>query len=237
MAEKWVQHIGDDQLVYGMPKHMSAVAGSGSTADGELATYWRYHPKPQACDKCQALKGLWFEKNPGPVHPNCKCEIEKFEAIKVTGRADGILVPPGVDLTANITEARRVAKRCQQRATREVDDFLEKTNLEGATSIDGIRMTCIDELTFLYKCSWIYENFRSGQDYDYKKKGHPEYEDFGNYHYGLYTRAMGIDVTFAQAAAGYWQWKKDTHKWRWYRTYLDDPHDNKLIRKGQAYPF
>jgi len=50
------------------------------------------------------------DKNPGPVHPNCKCEIEEFRAIKVTGRADGVLVPPGVDITTNIAEA----KECEQ---------------------------------------------------------------------------------------------------------------------------
>ena len=27
MKKQWTQHIGDDQLVYGMPKHMVGVAG------------------------------------------------------------------------------------------------------------------------------------------------------------------------------------------------------------------
>jgi hypothetical protein len=44
------------------------------------------------------MEGLWFDENPGPVHPNCTCEIEKFVAVKVTGRADGVLVPPEVIL-------------------------------------------------------------------------------------------------------------------------------------------
>ncbi|MCJ2164698.1 MULTISPECIES: hypothetical protein [unclassified Pseudodesulfovibrio] len=115
MAEKWVQHIGDDQLVYGLPKQMSAVAGGGAKNESQpnRTTYWRYHPKPQACDKCQAMKGLWFESRPGPVHPNCKCEIEEFEAIKVTGRSRDIIVQQGVDLAANIAEARRIKRICE----------------------------------------------------------------------------------------------------------------------------
>lgn len=241
------QHIGEDQLVYGMPKHISAVAGSTSsqksfkqTDPDALTTYWRYNPKPQACKKCQATKGLWFEENPGPVHPNCKCEIEEFTAYRVAGRSGAMIVPPGVDLAANIAEAKRKAKECEQKATQKVDDFLSKTDIPDTHAIDSIRKACIDKLTFLYKCSWIYENFRSGQDYDYKKKGHPEYEDFGNYHYGLYTRAMGINVSFAQAAAGAWQLWQGTSEWwnpKWIAKYFDDPRDNQKIRKGQAYPF
>ncbi len=94
MTKPFVQHTEDGQLVYGLPKHMSATASSakGDTDRNEMKTYWRYHPKPQACEKCQALKGLWFEENPGPVHPNCKCEIEKFTIVKVTGRAKGVLL-------------------------------------------------------------------------------------------------------------------------------------------------
>lgn len=99
------------------------------------------------------MKGLWFESRPGPVHPNCKCEIEEFEAIKVTGRSRAIIVPPGIDLAANIAEARRVAKECEQKAVTEVDRFLSKMNLSGVSVIDDIRKACIDELTFLYKMS------------------------------------------------------------------------------------
>jgi len=231
MSGHWNQHIGDDQLVYGMPKHMSAVAGSGNEA-----TYWRYHPKPQACDKCQAMKGLWFDDNPGPVHPNCKCEIEEFKAIKATGRADGVLVPPGVDITTNIAEAKQKAKECEQQATKEVDDFLSRININGINAIASIRRTCIDELTFLNKCLWIYRNFKNGARYDFKQRG-KEYEDFGNYHYGLYTQAMGISINIAQAAAGAAQLAAGTYKIKWYRTWFDDPRDNEMIRKGHQSPF
>ncbi|MGE4292308.1 MAG: hypothetical protein AB7E32_08865 [Desulfovibrio sp.] len=71
MSEKWVQHIGDDQLVYGMPKHMSG--GSGGVQPG----YWHYLPKPTACEKCRTMEKFWFKERPGPVHPNCQCEVRQ----------------------------------------------------------------------------------------------------------------------------------------------------------------
>lgn len=116
MSESPNHRLGDDQLVYGMSKHMSARATGKyekhAGPDG-LKTYWRFHPKPKACEKCQTMKGLWFEENPGPVHPNCKCEIEEFQAVKVTGRSDAIIVPSGVDLAAHIAEARRIKRICE----------------------------------------------------------------------------------------------------------------------------
>jgi len=38
MAGKLDQHIGDDQLVHGMPKHMSVVAGSRKITGGRRLT-------------------------------------------------------------------------------------------------------------------------------------------------------------------------------------------------------
>ena len=66
----------------------------------------------------KAVKGLWFESRPGPVHPNCKCEIEEFEAIIVTGRSRAIIVPPGVDLAANIACCKA---SCERMSTQSLD--------------------------------------------------------------------------------------------------------------------
>lgn len=122
MTKKWVQHIGDDQLVYGMPKHMSAVAGERikiesrftvSEADKEKLrqfrkfasgenSYWTVHPKPNACDKCQSMAGVKFEEKPERPHPNCKCEIKKHKG-KAEERLDCShlisVVLPGVGAT------------------------------------------------------------------------------------------------------------------------------------------
>lgn len=177
-----------------------------------MQTYWRFHPKPQACDKCQVMKGLWFEEKPSPVHPNCKCEIEEFRSIKVTGRADGILVPPEVDLAANIAEARRIKKKCEP------------------FYFVGWPFT---SASFQLKCAWVVINFFPGARYDFKRNGHTEYEDFGNYHYGLYTKALGLNATFSQAAAGFAQICTGTSQRRYWETWFDDPRDNEMIKKGQ----
>jgi hypothetical protein len=93
MSERWVQHIGDDQLVCGMPKHMSSVGAKkqnfGSIPgdppyrtvpkkEGKVK-YWTVHPKANACEKCQSVKGIKFEQKPDRPHPNCKCEIREHE--------------------------------------------------------------------------------------------------------------------------------------------------------------
>ena len=69
MGNNGIQHIGDDQLISGLPKHMEAVAGDGKN------TYWEIVPGKNACATCQTMRGMRFEKNPVPVHPNCACEV------------------------------------------------------------------------------------------------------------------------------------------------------------------
>ncbi len=96
----------------------------------------------------------------------------------------------------------------------------------------------LDRLVFWFKCQWVYDNFRSHAQYDYKTLG-SEYEAFGNYHYGIYTNVMGINATLAQAAAGAWQLKQGTSEWRnpeFIKNWFDDPADSRAIRKGQRYP-
>lgn len=141
------------------------------------------------------------------------------------------MCPPGVDLAANIAEAKRVAKECEARAQEKVAPFANDYRAKEAEKLFAL----------LYKCEWIIKKFQSGADYDYKavNEKHPEYTDFGNYHYGLYTNAMGIDATFAQVGAGYYQLKKKTSEWwnpKWIINYFDDPRDNRRIREGQQYP-
>lgn len=69
MSDNKVRHIGDDQLIHGLPKHMEAIAG------GDKNTYWEIVPGKNACATCRTMRGLRFPKYPGPVHPNCNCEI------------------------------------------------------------------------------------------------------------------------------------------------------------------
>ena len=95
MAEKRVQYIGDDQLVYGMPKRMVGISTQESLAKFKKAEakhesnnekppkdpkgnyYWTVHPKEKACETCKAMEGKEFMEEPERPHPNCKCEIKK----------------------------------------------------------------------------------------------------------------------------------------------------------------
>ncbi|SNS02588.1 hypothetical protein SAMN04488503_2414 [Humidesulfovibrio mexicanus] len=69
MSDDWGQHIGDDQLVHGLPKHMVGVASTDANA------YWEIVPGKNACFACQAMRGKRFVHRPSPVHPNCNCEV------------------------------------------------------------------------------------------------------------------------------------------------------------------
>lgn len=88
MTKSWVQHIGDDQLVYGLPKHMVGAArlSSGSApqrdaAGAETSPYWTVHPKSTACERCKAMAGIMFAQEPERPHPNCTCEIRQQEGV------------------------------------------------------------------------------------------------------------------------------------------------------------
>lgn len=69
MSNNGIQHIGDDQTIFGLPKHMEAVAGDGEN------TYWEIVSGKDACATCRSLRGMRFAKNPVQVHPNCACEV------------------------------------------------------------------------------------------------------------------------------------------------------------------
>ncbi|MGE4298342.1 MAG: hypothetical protein AB7E47_09970 [Desulfovibrionaceae bacterium] len=85
---KW-QHIGDEQRVHGLPKHMAGVSSRGARhapvrqsrqggmADDRQAFYWTVHPKPDACKACKAMANMQYLKEPQRPHPNCQCEIRK----------------------------------------------------------------------------------------------------------------------------------------------------------------
>ena len=71
MPKNEIRHIGDDQLIGGLPKHMEAVAGENEN------TYWEIVPNENACATCRSLRGMRFPKQPTPVHPNCTCEVRR----------------------------------------------------------------------------------------------------------------------------------------------------------------
>jgi hypothetical protein len=58
-------------LLHGLPKHLEAIANTDENAYLEIV------PGKNACSRCQAMRGRRFLDKPGPVHPNCACEIRR----------------------------------------------------------------------------------------------------------------------------------------------------------------
>lgn len=96
MGKHWNDHIGDDQLVGGMPKRMVGVskqknvAKSGKQGEfqdikkdevssGKLypANQGQWQASPGACEKCRAFDGNYYSLGTEPErpHPNCKCKV------------------------------------------------------------------------------------------------------------------------------------------------------------------
>jgi hypothetical protein len=48
-------------------------------SSSEKVVFWTVYPKPKACDACKGMEGIKFEEEPERPHPNCKCEIKKYE--------------------------------------------------------------------------------------------------------------------------------------------------------------
>jgi hypothetical protein len=91
------------------------------------------------------------------------------------------LLPPNIDTDANIAQAKRM----------KLIGYL----------IPGIGL--------LIKYICFYSKVKSGGLWDYKQQGISlEYENFGNFHYGLIGRAAGIPKSILRRAAG-WAQKKD----------------------------
>lgn len=92
MAQSRTKQIGEDQFVYGRPKHMAATATGKDLGDppyrpkspkqdnSEKVGFWSVHPKPGACEKCRKMEGIKYAEKPERPHPNCKCEIKRHEA-------------------------------------------------------------------------------------------------------------------------------------------------------------
>ncbi|MGE4553677.1 MAG: hypothetical protein AB7D57_11225, partial [Desulfovibrionaceae bacterium] len=70
-----------------------------------------------------------------------------------------IIVPPGVDIQANIAEARQVARECEEKARRPTPNTL------GAPFAPGAALVSRSGWAYYYKCVWIFDNFKSGARY------------------------------------------------------------------------
>ncbi|WP_348983561.1 polymorphic toxin type 44 domain-containing protein [Pseudomonas sp. NCIMB 10586] len=87
--------------------------------------------------------------------------------------------------------------------------------------------------------TWFYGKVRNGGPWDYKK-GQPQYENFGNFHYGAVGTAGGISEQVLLRAAGAAQMRagtsENTFGTFWGDTpYGDDPVDQVWIKAGIDY--
>lgn len=107
MAFDETQHVGDGQLIYGLPKNMVGISKTdfekqsersvGSTESqksfqvaGASCVYWTVHPEPDACAACRAMEGIRFAEKPKRPHPNCRCTIEEHvEEVRIMGILQG----------------------------------------------------------------------------------------------------------------------------------------------------
>ena len=108
MTKDFLRQHDDEQLIFGLPKHMMASSSTlypstNSTGRGyekqnasngqsisSGGVYWTVHPGPDACDRCKALAGIEFREEPERPHPNCRCKIIKHaDPVNITGQLEG----------------------------------------------------------------------------------------------------------------------------------------------------
>lgn len=86
----------------------------------------------------------------------------------------------------------------------------------------------------------FYRKVQGGGDWDYKRHGR-EYENFGNWHFGVVAAAAGWNREIALRGAGAYQLWKNTSKWEYgmpwdigmpWSNFGDDPNDQWWIKKG-----
>ena len=88
---------------------------------------------------------------------------------------------------------------------------------------------------------WFYNQVKNGAPWDYKQQG-AQYQDFGNYNFGMTAAAMGIPENIALRGAGYAQQQAETSDPSWGDPadwnggpYGDDPADQAQIKAGYDY--
>lgn len=178
--------------------------------------YWTFLPKPTACAKCQAMKDLYFEDEPERPHPNCKCELKTVKASELPYDRNRLIVPPGVSLEANLAEARGLKRRALELAK----DMITNPGRAG----ENLR-----ELKGIW--DYFIGSFEAGGTYDYKQYG-KQYEPFGNYHYGAYSKVLGWPEIAALMGAGGYQFQSGNFEWKNWRYYFDYPEDQYNIQRG-----
>ncbi|MFC4820667.1 polymorphic toxin type 44 domain-containing protein [Dokdonella ginsengisoli] len=95
--------------------------------------------------------------------------------------------------------------------------------------------------SFPQDLGWFKGQVQGKGPWDFKQQG-AQYENFGNFHYGVVAAAMGIPENVGLRAAGYAQEQAGTSRPEWGDPtdlnggpYGDDPKDQQQIKDGYAY--
>ncbi len=87
---------------------------------------------------------------------------------------------------------------------------------------------------------WFYDQVKSGGPMDYKagnddKTKAEDWENFGNFNFGVVAAAHGFPEEIAKLGAGLYQVKSGTSDPDWIKSYFDDPRDTAQIAAGYDY--
>jgi RHS repeat-associated protein len=107
-----------------------------------------------------------------------------------------------------------------------------------------IQQNVADAKKHMYDVSYFYKTVNYGARLDYKAfytgyalfdGSYMSIEDFGNFNYGVYGKALGLSDDLLLTAAGLAQIKAGTSSPKFQNSNYDDPRDQEMIKKGIAY--
>lgn len=186
-------------------------AGGSVNEDGE---------EVPPCGECQSLDGQVFHISeiPEQPHEHCKCGVISLQDQIIFERLDERLEK----LEKKVEEERKKQKK--------LEEFKKSEELR--KNIKEAKMMKNEDI--ITKGLWFKGRVESGGEWDYKQNG-GEYEDIGNFNYGVTGSALGFSETTLKAGAGVYQVYSGTSDISFYDSWGDDPVDQEYIQQGIDY--
>ncbi|PEO52055.1 polymorphic toxin type 44 domain-containing protein [Bacillus pseudomycoides] len=143
---------------------------------------------------------------------------------------------PGYNITADFSNLMR-SNRVRMESVRKQAAIIQQKNID---PIQGLAQSRA------YTYSVFIKLVKTGGPWDYKVKYglKNEYvfdnqkltgEDLGNFHFGYVGKAIGFTDIELKGGAGFYQILSGTAEREYYKTYFDDPRDQKMIQLGIDY--
>ncbi|CAI8949879.1 Ntox44 domain-containing protein [Bacillus sp. IT-79MI2] len=143
---------------------------------------------------------------------------------------------PGYNITADFSNLMR-SNRVRMESVSKQAALIQQKNID---PIQGLAQSRA------YTYSVFIKLVKTGGPWDYKLKYGPknEYvfdnqkltgEDIGNFHFGYVGKAIGFTDIELKGGAGFYQILSKTSEWAYYKTYFDEPKDQKMIQLGIDY--